>query len=528
MQPNLTKIPESAGVYFFLNTQGETLYIGKAKNLRSRLSSYWNKGSELTLDKQTMISQVADIDYTVVNNETEAFLLEAALIKKHLPPFNIVLRDDKSWTYLVLTNEPFPRLLTVHGLKKIKGKYFGPYTSGFAARTIWRLMHKILPLRTCKKNSKTYPNGMTCVEHHLLRSHGQCTQFMNQTEYAKVVAQAVKIIQGQGNSIYQTLEHKMAVAAEKRQYELAAKLRDQIWAWHRISQPQNVAFTAGGNQDVINLIEQGRQTVITILQIRSGQLLDKINYLIERPLNQTIDETLQATISQHYAPPLEPPSEIILPKKISTNLSKILKIKITVPERGAKKKLLDLAEKNAWSYLQRINSQASIPEILYQLQKLLNLNQLPYRWECYDISNIQGNYSVGSMVVFEAGKKKPSDYRKFKIRTITGANDVASMKEVLQRRIRHTEWPEPDLIILDGGKPQLNTVLPILPENWQKKVIALAKKQEEIFLPDKSSPIRLPRHHKISLALQAIRNEAHRTAIRYYRLLHRNKFKNKK
>ncbi len=517
-----TKIPTSAGVYFFLNDKGQTIYIGKAKNLRNRIASYWIKGSELSPAKQEMVRQTKDIDFTVVDNETEALLLEAGLIRKHMPDFNIVLRDDKSWSHIVITAEAFPRILTVHGRKKLKGKYYGPYTSAVAARTMVRFLHKILPLRTCHRDLSKLPKGKVCIQYGLGKCLGPCEKFLSAAEYAKFIKQAEEILKGKGQHLYKELQRQMAEASSKQNYELAAKLRNKIWAWKKINQPQNVFANRDHNQDVISVININKESVITILQIRQGQVLDKFNYLMKRPLDQTSEETLETALAQHYTLPEKLPKEIILPLKPSRSLKQILQpAKLLAPAKGSKKKLLELAEKNAWSYYQRINSQTALPKILFDLQQLLDLPQVPVRIEFYDISNIQGNWNVGSLVVLEAGVKKPSEYKKFKINTVDGADDVHAMKEMLERRQKHDDWPQPDLIVLDGGKPQLNTVVKILRKDWQGKIISLAKKQEEIFIPKKYSSLKLPKDHPVSLLLQQGRNEAHRSAIRYYRLLHK-------
>ncbi len=525
MRPNFQQIPTTAGVYFFYNQQKEIIYIGKAKHLRNRVSSYFKDSTDLSPAKQEMVRQIADIDYTVVTNETEALLLEAGLIKKHIPHFNIVLRDDKNWTYIVITDEPFPRLATVHGRKKIKGKYFGPYTSSFAAKNIVRHLHRILPIRTCKRDLSKLPNGKVCFQYTLGRCQGPCEKLVTTDEYLKLIKQAEHILRGRTTDLPKLLETHMRQASKDQNYELAARLRDRLKAWKHLSQSQHIVATKDTDQDVLALVPIGQQIVFTILQVRQGQVLDKYNYLLDRPFDQTMPELWETILAQHYQPTTDHPKEIIIPDKPLRLWSQIVSpSKLTTASKGNKRKLLDLAQANAFSYYQRLKQQAEIPVALYQLQEVLNLPDLPYRIECYDISNIQGNFSVAAMVVFEGGKKKPSAYKKFKIKTVEGPNDFASLKEVLTRRQNHPAWGEPNLIIIDGGKGQLSSVMKVIKPEWKDKVIALAKREEEIFIPGKKGSLKLPKSHPASLLVQAIRNETHRFGISFYRQRHRKSY----
>ena len=528
MKPITAQLPTSAGVYFFFDQNKKLIYIGKAKNLRNRVSSYFKDSTELSPAKQEMVSQIADLDYTVVSNETEALLLEAGLIRKHLPPFNIILRDDKTWTYIVITDEPFPKLTTVHGRKKIKGKYFGPYTSSFAAKNIVRHLHRILPIRTCKRDLSKLPSGKVCFQYALGRCQGPCEKFVGVSEYMGHIKQAELILRGHKTNLPQQLGQQMKQAAGVKNYELAARLRDRLKAWKYLSQSQHIVATQDTDQDVLALVPFGQQAVFTILQVRQGQVLDKFNYLLDRPIDQSIEELWETILSQHYQPTSAHPKAILFFDKPLALWTKIVApSKLITPSRGNKKKLLELAQANAYSYYQRIKQQAEIPVALYQLQHELDLPILPYRIECYDISNIQGNFSVAAMVVFEGGKKKPSAYKKFKIKTVTGPNDFASLKEVLTRRQNHPEWGEPNLIIIDGGKGQLSSVMKVIKPEWKERVVALAKREEEIFIPGKMGSLKLPKSHPVSLLVQAIRNETHRFGITFYRQRHRKSLRAK-
>jgi len=527
MRPNLRQIPTSAGVYFFFNKAKKIIYIGKAKNLRHRLASYFVKNAELSPAKQEMVRQIADLDYTVVSNETEALLLEAGLIRKHLPPFNIILRDDKNWTYIVITDEAFPRLLTTHGRKTLKGKYFGPYTSSFAAKNIVRQLHKILPLRTCKRDLSKLPSGKVCFQYSLGRCLGPCEKYISADEYTQLIKQADHILKGHDSDMPKQLEQQMHEASANKNYEFAARLRDRIKAWKHLQLTQHIVAIKDTDQDILALVPIGQQAVFTILQVRQGQVLDRFNYLLDLPADQTIEEVWETVLAQHYSPTKDHPKEIIITQKPLALWSEIVKpSKLKTALSGNNKKLLEMAQANAYSYYQRLKQQAEIPVALYQLQQELNLKELPFRIECYDISNFQGQFSVASMVVFEGGKKKPSEYKKFNIKTVEGPNDFASLAEVLTRRQNHPEWTEPNLIIIDGGKGQLSAVMKVIKPEWKNRVVALAKKKEEIFIPGKMGSLQLPKSHPVSLLVQAIRNETHRFGITFYRQKHRKSYQN--
>lgn len=528
MKPITSQLPTSPGVYFFFDKNKKMLYIGKAKNLRNRVSSYFKDSTELSPAKQEMVSQIADLDYTVVSNETEALLLEAGLIRKHLPPFNIILRDDKTWTHIVITDEAFPRLITTHGRKVVKGKYFGPYTSSFTAKNIVRQLHRIFPIRTCKRDLSKLPNGKVCFQYALGRCQGPCEMKVEAREYADMIKQIEHILKGRDTELPKQLEAQMRQASADHNYEFAAKLRDRLKAWRALSQSQHIVSVKDRNQDVIAIVSIGSQSVVTIMQMRQGQVLDKFNYLLDRPLGQTEEETWETILAQHYTLASEHPKEIIIARKPLTLWQTIVKpAKLVTATRGNKKKLLELATANAYGYYQRIKQQAEIPVALYQLQEELRLPELPFRIECYDISNIQGTFSVAAMVVFEGGKKKPSAYKKFKIKTVTGPNDFASLAEVLTRRQNHPEWGEPNLIIIDGGKGQLSSVMKVIKPEWKNRVVALAKREEEIFIPGKIGSLKLPKSHPVSLLVQAIRNETHRFGITFYRQRHRKSLRQK-
>ncbi len=520
MKPKLNKIPNKPGIYFFLNKAGQIIYIGKAKNLKSRVVSYWSKSAELSQAKQQMVSEVHKIQYTIVDTELESLLLEAGQIKKHQPKYNIALKDDKNWGYILIHDEDFPRVSVVHGRQKRKGQYFGPYSSTKAARVIVKMLHRILPLRTCRRDLSKLPKGKVCLEYHMGRCQGPCEKLVDQQEYKQIIKQVKNLLNGHTKNLAKKLRQQISQASQSKNYELAKLKRDQLLSLQRLQDKQKIIRAKNINQDIINLAQAGQTVVVTLMQVRSGILGDKFNFKINN--KQTI---LENFINQFYARSLQAPTEIILPTKITQqNILIKNKTKLIIPQRGQNKQLLWLIKQNAADYLEKnLNNKQS--QVLLNLQQLLKLPEFLNRIEVYDISNIQGQFAMGSMIVFTNGKIDSGQYRIFKIKGIKGANDTAMLKQVLTRRARHTEWPAPDLIILDGGKPQLNIVYPSLPRAWQSKVIALAKKQEEIFLPGKSKSLKIAKNNPISLFIQNMRNQAHRFAINHYRRQHRKSYK---
>lgn len=508
MKPKLNKLPEKPGIYFFLNKQEDIVYIGKAKNLKKRAASYWSQLTKLTPAKQQMVGEINKIQYTIVDNEWESLLLEASQIKKHQPKYNIVLKDDKNWGYIVITAEEFPEIKIAHGRKKYKGQYFGPYTSTLTARNLVKLLNRILPLKRGSQNLSYQRLGLN-------------KELDSPTKYQQVIKQAIKIIRGDTKSLEKDLRNKIQAAIQVKNFELAQIKKDQLQALEKLQSRQKVIGSTKLNLDLVNLATFQEEVVVMLMQIRQGILGDKFVFRLNNRLQLTDKEILEKTLQQYYSRQIDLPKTIITPVKITSPLTKI---KIAVPKVGKNKQLLELLRKNAEDNLHKNTLNPQLDTLL-SLQKLLKLEALPNRIETYDISNIQGQFAYGSMVVFVDGQIAADQYRLFKIKGMKDPNDVGMLKQVLIRRQAHNDWPEPDLIVLDGGKPQLNTVYPILNKAWKQKVIALAKKEEDIFIPKKVNPLRLPKTDKISLLLQNMRNQAHKFGIKNYRLAHRREFK---
>lgn len=518
MKPIINRIPTEPGVYRFFNADKEIIYIGKAINLRNRVRSYWAKHTGLSPAKQQMVGEIENIDYIAVHTEQESLLLEATLIKKHQPKYNIDLRDDKNWTYIVITKTNPPRIVAVHGDRKLKGEYFGPYTSGSSARTVVRLLYKLFPL---PGEGREYSS----VTHDLNRLYELLGTSDVQKPHAPIklenfINEARKILKGNINELRGRLQTAMKDSSARQEYERAAVLRNKLEALERIRKPQDVVHPLYEDHDIVGVAHADTRAVVTILRIREGRMLDPFHYTITNNLELQTPELLEQFLMQYYTRIYDAPDIVLLPSLPSRAVVRVLRpLRLKIPERGSKKRLLDLASKNAWIHL-KATTKDFLPPALYELKRILKLPEIPLRIEAYDISNIQGNYAVGAMVVAINGSLAKSEYRKFKIKTVRGSNDVAMLREVVARRLRHPEWAEPQLIILDGGKAQLSTVYPILPPAWRGKVIALAKREEEIFLPRMHKPLVLPHSNEGLKLLMAVRDAVHGFAIRYYRKRH--------
>lgn len=522
IKQTLTKIPNKPGIYQFYDKNNALLYIGKAKNLKNRVKSYWQKSFNLSPAKQQMVKQIKNIKYTIVSNETEALLLEKTLIRKHQPPFNIDLRDDKYWLYIKIDlNDPFPKVETVRRFEpQNKVKYFGPYTSAAAVHRTIKLLKKIFAYRACNRDLNKLPNGPLCLQYHMGKCLGPCEQKCSRTEYQQMIKQIIEFLSGKTNNILNWLKQKMDNASKKQDYELAALYRNQIAAINSLQTRQRVIFKQKIQEDFISVYQFNENSYINLFKVRQGKLIDKLNFTLNNRTGFDMVDVLTGFVNQYYPQTTDWPKAIIVPTKIETELS----IKIIVPQKGDKKRLLSLGVDNAQDFCRQ--QQASwekngldIGQALTQLQKGLKLKTKPRRIEIYDISNIQGVYAVGSMVVFVEGKPAKSQYRKFQIKQSQGPDDSHMMQELISRRLQHQEWPAADLIILDGGKSQLSTVLK-LPNINKNKIIALSKKEEQIHTPDKKT-LQLKKNTPAYFLMQRMRDKAHRFAINYYRARHK-------
>lgn len=531
MLKKLTSIPQKPGVYFFKDQKNSILYIGKANNLRSRVRSYFQKSASLEVNKQIMVQKVVDVDYVIVDSPTEALLLESNLIKKHKPPYNINLKDDKYFVYLKVTlEEEFPRVLIVRRVEKDKNRYFGPFASATAVKSSLYLLKRIFPYKTCKN-----PPERPCLGYHIGRCLGHVTDTYDKKDYQQIVRGVLHFLEGKNTKLLLDLKYEMKNAAKKKNFEKAARIRDQIYSIESVMERQKVVSTKKEDQDFISIMRNTNVAAINLFMVREGKLIHSENFLLEHTKSQPDNQLVESFLNQYYSQVSQFPKEIFIPLGIINTglLEQFTNAKITVPKKGRKHKLLVLGKKNAEQFLRQreLNEESRDQRgqmAIRELGKKLGIKRALRRIEAYDISNIQGTNAVGSMVVFSNGLPDKSQYRKFSIKTVRGANDTAMMREVLGRRFQKIKsdlknrWPLPDLVILDGGKGQLSAGVSVLKkEKINIPTIALAKQEEEIFIPRKKQSIRISHDSESLKLLQRIRDEAHRFAIGFYRSQHR-------
>ncbi|MDP3995313.1 MAG: excinuclease ABC subunit UvrC, partial [bacterium] len=535
----LASLPQSPGVYFFKDAKGGILYIGKAGVLRSRVRSYFRGGAELSAAKQVMVQKIASIETTITSNEQEALILESIMVKKHRPPFNVSLKDDKSYNFIKIDyRHSRPIVTTVRRPEfdegRSRAKYFGPYTSGGALYENLRTLRRIFPYR--KK-----PKEPTVFERELTRKRSLGPIPETDEEYGGMIESLIRVIQGKSDTVIKELKRRMDEAACATHYEKAAAIRDQIKNLELMQSRQKIMSATGTSQDVISIYKNNDQAAVNVFVIRAGKLINKLNFLLQHTAGASMTELLDAFLAQYYSEASNVPHELVLPVRTSLSGSDIAalapesgrqKISISIPYRGKKHGLIKLGEENAKEYLEqsRPTWEKAADGALRGLKDTLKLKTLPLRIEGYDISNIQGQLSVGAMVVFVDGAPASSEYRKFKIKTVEGADDFASLAEVLKRRFKDggsaestNKWPAPDLVLLDGGKGQLSTVLnafgKALPLD-DTQFIALAKREEEVFQGASLKKIELDPQSDASRLLQRIRDEAHRFGQKYYHTRH--------
>jgi len=532
----IAHLPNQPGVYLMKNRHETVIYIGKALRLTDRVRSYFQKDSSHEIKTQSMVSQVETIETMVTGSELEALLLENNLIKKYRPKYNVLLRDDKNYPLLRLPiMDDYPRLEIVRRVQKDGALYFGPYIPSGGLYEMLRLLRKLFPLPNCtiEINGKA---ERPCIEYEIKRCLAPCTGFQSKEAYHDMIQQVILFLEGKDNDLIKHLRHEMQKKADLCQFEDAARIRDQIAKVQRALEHQRITASNRDDQDVISIFRArgpasaDASATLVILFIRGGMVLGKKDFFFEKSAELSDDAILSAFLQQFYDGDKIIPKKVVLPISLSGQslLQQWLSdrrgnaVALISPSRGASKQLLDLAFENAKSaFASHIQKKETGESILPKLQELLHLSRLPNRIEGYDISNIMGTSAVGSMVVFEGGVSKKSDYRRFKIKTIEGANDFGMMAEMLTRRIKH-EAP-PDLILIDGGKGQISAVRKALEEaGWGAiDLIGLAKEKngnpERVFLPNLSEPIILPLGNPATHLLMQVRDEAHRFAVTYHR-----------
>ncbi|HRI47213.1 MAG TPA: excinuclease ABC subunit UvrC [Ignavibacteriaceae bacterium] len=534
-------LPDSPGVYQFLNENNKVLYVGKAKNLKNRVRSYFHS-SGLSNRIAIMVSKAKDIQLIITENELEALILENNLIKELKPRYNVKLKDDKTYPFIKVTNELFPRIYPTRQITRDGSKYFGPYTDVRSMKASLRMINRIFKIRSCKfyidSESIEKKKVKICLDYHIKKCDGPCEGLISPKDYNDMVNEVVKLLSGKTIDLLAELKTKMDNAVSKLEFEKAAELRDKISQIQSISEKQNVVSDDFENRDVIAVASEGKEGAATIFNIRSGKLISKKQLKLTVNGSEQIEEIISALIKQYYTEYIEIPNQIVIEKEPED--SEIIldwlinqaghKIKFIVPKKKSPiQSLLKMCKENATLQLkeiqiQKMKKEGNVPYTLSALQRDLRLKSIPKRIECFDISNLQGTDTVASMVVFEDGKPKKSKYRKFIINSVDGPNDFASMQEVVSRRytrLINEQQPLPDLIMVDGGKGQLSSAVEILNGLGLKNytIIGLAKRLEEVFLPNQSEAIIIPKTSSSLKLLQQVRDEAHRFAITFHRLL---------
>jgi excinuclease ABC subunit C len=530
-------LPEAPGVYLMKGKGGEVLYIGKANVLADRVRSYFQKGADLTPKNRLLIASATDIETMVTRSELEALILENNLIKRHRPRFNVILRDDKNYPYLRLPiKEAFPRFTIVRKVQRDGALYYGPYVPAGALRETLRVIRRVFPLATCEIEIDGKAER-PCIEYEIKRCMAPCVGYQTSKEYHEIVRQARMFLEGRDTELLDGYRARMEAASDVEDYEEAARIRDRIFKIERTLERQRVAQTEIVDQDVVGLARDGAAADIQLLFVRGGLLVGRKDFHWGQVADTPDEELVRSVIEQFYNKEVMPPKQVLLPLALpeADLISRWLSdrkgetVKVLAPERGTKHHLVQLAEENAAAGLsQFLRDEATERAAVEELRKLLHLKHAPTRIEGFDISNIQGNQGVASMVVWEAGGAKRSEYRKFRIRTVEGADDFASMREVVYRHyagVKEDQRPLPDLILIDGGIGQLGAAMDALRELGLSRIdiVALAKakgeKDERVFLPGRKNPVILKPSSPATHLLQRIRDESHRFAITYHRKL---------
>ncbi len=544
LQARLAALPEAPGVYLMKDAKGKIIYIGKAILLKNRVRSYFQESKGMAARTRMMVSKIDEIDWIVTDSEMEALVLECSLIKQHRPYFNIRLKDDKSYPYLKITlGEEWPRMFLTRTLVRDGSRYFGPYTNVTEVRQLLRTLEKVFPLRQCSGDAPR-EKGRGCLNRQIGLCLGPCLGGASSGQYRDLVNEAIMFFEGRGDSLLRHLKQEMEKAATAFAYEDAARYRDQLQAVTQVVARQKVLREGGGDMDAIAWARSKDETSVSIFIIRSGRLVRQENLWLTASEGYADGQLASETIKQFYGEGIQVPKEILLLHRpddyaLLTDWLSHLRggsAELQVPQRGLKKEIVQMAEKNAAEILRRETLRlqmetTQVAEALQSLAKHLTLPEEPQRIECFDISNIQGSEPVASMVVFTDGRKDTASYRRFKIRGLEGPDDFAMMAQVLRRRWQNqAERGEafaltPQLLVVDGGRGQVSAAAAVLREVGQEDLmlIGLAKKNEEIWRPGRSEPLCLAKDDPGLHLLQRVRDEAHRFAITYHRKLRDNR-----
>ncbi|MBI9073580.1 MAG: excinuclease ABC subunit C [Melioribacteraceae bacterium] len=539
LETKLKNLPKNPGVYQYKDKNGRIIYVGKAKNLRNRVRSYFQKNLD-SAKTQILVSKIRDLELIITDSEVEALVLENNLIKDLKPRYNINLKDDKTFPYIRVTNEPFPQIFATRDIVRDGSKYFGPFTDVRNMKNSLRILNKTFKIRSCKHliNQTSIEKGKIkiCLDYHIKKCDGPCEGLISEEDYKQMVEHVIKLLKGKTEDLLEELNINMEKASASLEFEKAAEIRDQIDQLNVYSKKQKVVTNDKVDRDIISIATEAKDTVVAILNIRYGKLIGKKTLKLSTEFPDDVDKIYESAIRFYYNEYVEIPKEIVVEKTPFESDSLIewletkseRKVTFVVPQRQSETMSLSkMCKQNAILQLkeiqlQKMKREGNVPYTLSALQRDFRLKKIPKKIECFDISNIQGSDTVASLVVFVNGKPKKSLYRKFIINSVDGPDDFASMREVIERRytrLKEESSPLPDLIMVDGGKGQLSSAVEILNNlgfvNYE--IIGLAKRLEEVFFPGDSEPQTIPKTSSSIKLLQHVRDEAHRFAITFHR-----------
>jgi excinuclease ABC subunit C len=544
LEGKLKQLPAKPGVYLFRDSDAKILYVGKAKSLRPRVRSYFQQGGDTRAGIGGMIARIADVEVVVTGTEVEALHLEQNLVKRHRPPYNVRLRDDKSFPYIAVTVEDeYPRVMFTRERHRRGVVYFGPYANAKKVRETLDVLNRVFRFRPCEGPKPGRHSGIPCLDFHIDRCYAPCVDYISKEDYGRVIDGVIEFLSGETAPIIADLERRMQDAAAQENFEEAARYRNRLFSVRHLAERQAADKRAVGTVDVIGIAIEGNRAAVQIFPLRDGKMVDRYGFHLENVQGQDIATVLEAFALEYYGSAPSIPPQIIVPRDAgdTSALAEFLserrgsRVEVRAAERGEKRRLQELAEQNARLALEADVAKAEQSklrriEALEELREVLNLESLPLRIECFDVSNIQEDSPVAAMVVFQDGMPKKAHYRKFGMRRLDGQDDYAALAEAVSRRfahlptVTHEEYDEgfaapPNLVVIDGGKGQLSAAIQAMQayDLPRVAVISLAKREEEVFVPDRADPIRLERHSLGLQLLQRVRDEAHRFALGFHR-----------
>jgi len=544
LEPKLKALPAKPGVYLFRDKDGKLLYVGKAKSLRSRVRSYFQQSKDTRSGISGMIPRIADLEVVVTGTEVEALHLEQNLVKRHRPPYNVRLRDDKSFPYIAVTVEDdYPRVMFTRERHRRGVVYFGPYANAKKVRETLDVLNRVFRFRPCEGPKPGRHSGIPCLDFHIDRCYAPCVDYISKDDYRNVIDGVIEFLSGETRPIIRELERRMKDAAANEHFEEAARYRNRLFSVRHLAERQAADKRAVGTVDVVGIAIDGDRAAVQIFPLRDGRMVDRYGFHLENVEGHDVATVLEAFAVEYYGSAPSVPPQIVVPPEAAdaSALAEFLserrgsRVEVRVAERGEKRRLQELADQNAKVALEADTAKAETSrlrriEALEELREVLNLESLPLRIECFDVSNIQEESPVASMVVFQDGVPKKAHYRKFGIRGQDGQDDYGALAEAVSRRFARLATPAneeydegfalpPNLLVIDGGKGQLSAAIQSMQayDLPRVAVISLAKRAEEVFVPDRPEPIRLDRHSPGLQLLQRVRDEAHRFALGFHR-----------